>query len=165
MSTTEQEQARTMELMAAATRRELGQAELVEFNTWAAGDVAASGLDAVLGLEYTRVGPRGCATRVVVGRRHLQPWGVTNGGVYSSIGESAGSVSAFLAAGGLTQVVGMNNSTDFYRPSRAGDVIVSAAEPVHLGRTTQAWEIRHHRESDGKLLARTSLRMAVLGAG
>lgn len=37
-------------------------------------------------------------------------------------------------------VVGLNNSTDFLRATRAGTLIAEAL-PLHLGRTPQLWEV------------------------
>lgn len=149
-------------LLNAAGERVLTDEEIAELNALTEGDIEASGLDAHLGTSYVAVGPRLMSMRLEIGPEHLQPWGVANGGVYSTVGESCGSIAAFIAAGADRPVVGVNNSTDFYRSAVAGDVLISTATPVHLGRTSQVWEIRHTRESDGKLLSRTNLRLAVL---
>ncbi len=152
-------------LMKIAGERVLTDEEIAELNTVIEGDVEAAGLDAHLGTTYVAVGPRMMSMRLEFGPEHLQPWGVGHGGVYAAVGESCGSVAGFIAAGADRPVVGVNNSTDFYRSAKTGDVMVSTATPVHLGRTSQVWEIRHVRESDGKLLSRTNLRLAVLPAG
>lgn len=152
-------------LLATAARRVLTDEEIAELNDIGEGDIEAAGLDALLGTSYIAVGPTMIVMRMEIGPQHLQPWGVANGGVYASIGESCGSIAGFIAAGADRPVVGVNNSTDFYRSAVDGDVLVSTASPVHLGRTTQVWEIRHVREADGKLLSRTNLRLAVLPAG
>ncbi|MEJ6019771.1 PaaI family thioesterase [Corynebacterium sp. H113] len=123
-----------------------------------------AGLDATIGTSYRELGPNHLVMEMTVDERHLQPWGLANGGMFATLGESAGSVAGFIAVGGKQPVVGVNNSTDFYRSAQAGDVVVSTATPVHLGRTSQVWEIRHTRDSDGKLLSRTNLRLAILPA-
>ena len=152
-------------LLAIAAERVLTDEEVEELNAVGRGDIHAAGLDAHQGMEYVTVGPRLLSMRMPIDERHLQPWGVANGGTYASIGESCGSIAGFIAVGGDRPVVGVNNSTDFYRSARKGDVLVSTASPVHLGRTSQVWEIRHTRESDGQLLSRTNLRLAVLPGG
>jgi uncharacterized protein (TIGR00369 family) len=86
---------------------------------------------------------------------------VTNGGVYASLGESAGSFAGFIAAAGKGNVMGVTNSTNFLRPSMPGDVIRSTAHPVHTGRTSQLWRIDHVNAGTGKLLATTELRTVV----
>lgn len=150
-----------MELVASAAARELTEAEVKELN-----DVTAtaniSGYDTLLGDYFTRVGPLGVTLELPITSQHLQPWGLANGGVYASLGETAGSVAGFIAAGAKAPVVGINNNTDFYRSAKAGDTVISTAEPVHIGRTTQVWQIVHTRAGDGKTLARTNLRLQVL---
>lgn len=152
-------------LLQAAGERVLTDDEITELNELMGDDIEAAGLDAHLGTSYVAVGPRLLSMRMEIGPQHLQPWGVANGGVYAAIGESCGSIAGFIAAGADRPVVGVNNSTDFYRSAVAGDALISTASPVHLGRTSQVWEIRHTREADGTLLSRTNLRLAVLPVG
>lgn len=156
-----------LRLLAAAAQRDLTGEEIDRLNELDATAVAAGapgvdGVSAAFGVTYRAAGPRGAAMTFTTDARHLQPWGLVNGGVFAAVGESLGSVAGFLAAGGETGVVGANNSTDFFRPGKAGLTVVSTAEPVHLGRTSQVWEIRHVDEGSGKMLARTTLRLAVL---
>src|SRR3712207_7645543 len=73
------------------------------------------------GLRATEV----TASRVIAtwtaGERHHQPYGIVHGGVHASVVETLGSVgsavwaSEHLAEG--TKVVGVHNSTDFFRRS------------------------------------------------
>ena len=93
---------------------------------------------------------------------HLQPWGVTNGGVYASLGETAGSMASFIAAGAGPAVVGTSNQTHFLRPSVKGDVIVATAETEHVGRTTHLFRIEHTNEKTGKRCALTFLKTQVV---
>ena len=53
----------------------------------------------------------------------------------------------------------MNNNTDFIRSVGAG-VIEAEATPIHLGRSTQVWEV--HLNHRGNIVARTTLRTLVL---
>lgn len=150
-----------LKLARKAAEVELSEAELAEFNA-VMDNHDISGLDLLLGTKYTTLAPRSVAVEVTVGPQHLQPWGLANGGLYCALGESAGSIAAFLAAGARPPVAGVNNNTDFFRSARAGDVIQSVATPLHLGRSAHVWEIVHTRKADGKLLARTNLRVAML---
>ncbi len=151
--------AKYQQLIAKAADAALTEEELVEFNRLGIGQ-GLSGLDATLQARYLQVSPEGVRMTVEVTQAHTQPWGLANGGLFAALGESAGSTAGFVAAGGKRPVVGANNNTDFYRPAHPGDVITSEARPIHLGRTSQVWEIRH--EANGKLLSRTNLRLAVL---
>lgn len=123
---------------------------------------AGLNLDSHLGVKYTAAGPQGVTLRLEIGEQHLQPWGVTHGGVYAALGESVGSVASYIAAGAGPAVMGTSNHTDFLRPSKKGDVIVTTARPEHVGRTTQLWRIEHRNEESGKLVALTHLKTAVI---
>lgn len=90
---------------------------------------------------------------------HHTPWGVVHGGVYTTIIESAASVGASIAAMEQRHVaVGVNNNTDFIRAMKTGRIDV-VAEPVNQGRTQQLWQVVITRESDGKEVARGTVRL------
>ncbi len=143
----------------AASQRELTAEEIATLNAFTDH---SSTLDRALGVQYATVGPEGISLRVTIDERHLQPWGVTNGGVYCSLGETAGSMASFIAAGARANVMGTSNETHFLRPSVAGDTIVSTARPEHLGRTSHLWRIEHRNEATGKLCALTVLKTTVI---
>lgn len=163
-TSTSDRKATYQDLMAAAKERELTPEEIDLGNGFfhsAADQPIPLGLEALMGVRYQSVGPKKVSLIMTADPRHLQPAGLVNGGVFAVLGETAGSIAGFIAAGADRPVVGANNSTDFFRPGKAGDTIISTAEPVHIGRTSQVWEIRHEN-GEGKLLARTNLRLAVL---
>ena len=134
----------------------LTEAETAELAVILGGRVG--GLDSTLGVRYISFLPEMVLELTVT---RVQPWGITNGGVYASLGESAGSFAGFIAAGGHSSVMGVTNSTNFLRPSVPGDVIRSTAHAVHTGRTSQLWRIDHVNATSGKLLATTELRTVV----
>lgn len=139
-------------------QRELTTEELATINEF---NGATATFDETLGVDYVAAGPAGVSMRLEITREHLQPWGITHGGVYAAMAESAGSVASFLAAGAEPAVMGTSNVTDFLRPSVAGDVIVTKAIPEHLGRTTHLWRIEHRNEATDKLVALTHLKTFV----
>lgn len=142
-----------LELLGGAAEGDLSSAHLTTLNE------QLGGLEQALGISYTGVGPAGATAELEVGEQHLQPAGLVHGGVLTSLGESVGSLAGLAAAGGRA-VVGVNNSTDFISPVRAG-VITAQAEAVQLGGRTQLWQVSMTHE--GKLVARTTLRTMVLG--
>lgn len=100
------------------------------------------------GLRLRSVGPDLVEGEIDLGPEHHQPWGIVHGGVYATAVESAASIGAAEAARAHNlQVVGVQNSTDFLRPVRAGRVRV-VARPLHQGRTTQLWEVTISDERD-----------------
>lgn len=122
-------------------------------------------LDRTLGVTYRALAKDSVTIACEVTWEHTQPMGLANGGLFTSLGETAGSMAGFIAVEDNMQVMGTTNSTDFLRPAFPGDVIVSTAHAIHLGRTSQLWKIEHTNEKTGKLLALTSLRTAVRPVG
>lgn len=92
-------------------------------------------------------------------KEHHTPWGVVHGGVYTTAVESAASIGASAAVLDRGQfAVGVNNSTDFLRSTREGRVTV-VAEPLQQGRVQQLWQVVITRDSDGKPVARGTVRL------
>ncbi|MGO1417300.1 PaaI family thioesterase [Candidatus Corynebacterium faecigallinarum] len=149
--------ARMTELLSKAGAGEISEEESSELAT--IFETKVGGLDALLGLKYIAFAPEVVLELEVTGD-HVQPWGITNGGTYAALGESAGSFAGFIASGGKG-VMGTTNSTNFLRPSGPGDVIRTTAHAVHTGRTSQLWRIEHTSAKSGKLLATTELRTVV----
>lgn len=141
------------ELLALAHSRPLIDAELAELNR------LSGGFSDHLGLRITHASAERVRGHLEVGDCHLQPFGLVNGGVYASIGETLGSVAGACAA--AAPVVGINNSTHFVASTGSG-VIHAEALPIHCGRSTQTWEISMSQE--GKLLAKMTLQTMVLRA-
>ena len=148
-----------LELSSTAGQRKLTGEELDTLNGIM---TATNGLEETLGVRYTEVAPHSLTLRLEVQPIHLQPWGITNGGIYATLGETAASMASFVAAGAGPIVVGTNNNTDFLRPSKVGDVIVSTATAEHLGSTSHLWRVEHRNEETGKMLALTMLKTAVM---
>ncbi len=119
-----------------------------------------------LGLALTEVTPSRVVARWTADERHHQPYGIVHGGVHASVVETLGSVgSAAWAAANLAEgsrVVGVHNSTDFYRAVSTGD-LVSTATPVHQGRSQQVWVVET-RDAQDRLVARGQLRVQNLRA-
>jgi len=99
---------------------------------------------------------------LVVGREHLQGYGIVHGGVHCGIIETLSSMGAFLFAREHGQhVVGLENSTSFIRAVRAGARLHAVATPVTRGRQTQVWQTRIET-GDGRLVAVVTQTQLVL---
>ena len=116
-----------------------------------------------LGLEMLEVTPERVRARLVAGPQHHQPYGVLHGGVYCSIVEAVASYGAGHRALALGQkgVLGVSNSTDFFRSHSAGELSCEG-RAIHTGRSAHLWEVSVTRASDGKLVARGQVRFHVL---
>jgi 1,4-dihydroxy-2-naphthoyl-CoA hydrolase len=89
---------------------------------------------------------------------HLhQPFGIVNGGAHCTVVETLASIAAATWLGERGTVVGVNNSTDFYRGVSTG-TLSSAATPVHRGRSQQVWVVETH-DAEGRLVARGQVRL------
>ncbi|HEY7342566.1 MAG TPA: PaaI family thioesterase [Ktedonobacterales bacterium] len=111
------------------------------------------------GLVLDEVSGTRVTAHIDLGARHLTPWGVIHGGVYTTAIESVASVGASAAVFEQGQfAVGLNNSTDFLRSMREGTVDI-VAEPVIQGRTQQLWRVTITRREDGKAVAQGQVRL------
>jgi 1,4-dihydroxy-2-naphthoyl-CoA hydrolase len=90
-----------------------------------------------------------------------QPYGIVHGGVHCSVVATLASVGAALWVEG-GKVVGVNNSTDFYRAVSEGR-LTSVATPIHRGRSQQVWVVETHDEED-RLVARGQVRLQNLSS-
>lgn len=111
------------------------------------------------GLVLDEISGKRVTAHIDLGARHLTPWGVIHGGVYTTAIESVASVGASAAVFEQGQfAVGLNNTTDFLRSMREGTVDI-VAEPVIQGRTQQLWRVTITRREDGKAVAQGQVRL------
>lgn len=116
-----------------------------------------------LGLRFASVTAERVVAYLDAGPQHHQPYGVLHGGVYCSIVEAVASYGAGVAAlaEGQRGVLGVANSTDFYRSHSEGELTCTGT-PVHKGRSAHVWQVEVTRSRDGKLVARGQVRFHVL---
>jgi uncharacterized protein (TIGR00369 family) len=119
-------------------------------------DLASPFVD-YLGLEITEASAGRVVARWTANERHHQPYGIVHGGVHASVVETLGSIGSAMWFGDRGKVVGVSNSTDFYRAVTTG-AMESVATPVHQGRTQQVWVVET-RDADDRLIARGQLRV------
>lgn len=86
-----------------------------------------------------------------------QPYGIVHGGVHCTVVETLASIGAALWFGDRGKVVGVSNSTDFYKAVGDGQ-LTSAARPLHRGRSQQVWLVETE-DGDGRVVARGQLRL------
>lgn len=81
--------------------------------------------------------------------------GVMHGGAILGLTDNAGGTAASINLKPGENTVTIESKVNFLRPIRIGDVARATVTPVHLGGTTQIWEITVTR-GDGKLAARVT---------
>lgn len=114
-----------------------------------------------IGIEFTEIGDDFLRAKMPVDHRTCQPMGILHGGASCVLAETVASVAACYCVDPEKKVcVGLEINTSHIKMARAGFVIATA-RPVHLGRSTQLWDISIQNES-GSLIALSRLRLAVL---
>lgn len=114
-----------------------------------------------LGIEYVEVGDDYIVGRIPVDERTVQPFGILHGGASVLLAETLGSMAANYCLRRDNQIaVGLDINANHIRSVTTGWVY-GTARPVHLGGTTQVWEIRLEDE-EGRLTCLSRLTMAVI---
>ena len=119
------------------------------------------GLDGVLGVERLEETSDRVVVQFTIDEQHLQPFGIPHGGIYCAVHESTASLAGSLWVGEDRPVVGTNNTCDFLRQAKVGDVITVTATPIHRGRSQQLWRAES-TDQDGRLVAQGQVRLANL---
>lgn len=115
----------------------------------------------VLGIEFLSLSKDEVVARMPVDQRTHQPFGILHGGASVVLAETICSVGGWLNVDFKTQAaVGLEINANHVRSVRDGFVI-GTGKPVHLGATTQIWEIRIESE-DGKLVCLSRCTIAVI---
>ena len=115
-----------------------------------------------LGIEYVEIGDDYLVGRVPVDHRTHQPFGLLHGGVSVVLAETLGSVGAMFASPPAWRGVGLDINANHIRGVSSGWV-TGTARPVHIGRSTQVWQIDMVNE-EGKLTCVSRITMAMLEA-
>ena len=114
-----------------------------------------------LGIVVTEIGDDYVRGTMPVDARTHQPYGLLHGGASVVLAETLGSLGAMLCADATTQLaVGLDVNANHVRGVTDG-VVTGTARPLHLGRTTQVWEIRVVDERE-RLVCIARLTVAVV---
>lgn len=102
-----------------------------------------------LGIELLEVrADRAVGTMPVDG--NTQPAGLLHGGATAALGETLGSIAAWVHGGLDRNVVGLELNATHHRAARAG-IVTGVATALHLGRTTASYEIVVSDEDERRL--------------
>jgi 1,4-dihydroxy-2-naphthoyl-CoA hydrolase len=114
-----------------------------------------------LGIRYVAVGEDFLSAVMPVDQRTKQPAGILHGGASVALAETLGSTGANMVLDRDKKLaVGLEINANHIRAMREGQV-KGTARPLHLGGSTQVWEIRI-TEEQGRLVCVSRITMAVL---
>ncbi len=117
-------------------------------------------IDHTLGIEFTDVGDDFLCAKMPVNKNTRQPYGLLHGGASCVLAESLGSYAgACCVEFGKEIVVGLEINANHISSVKEG-YVVGTARPIHIGRSTQVWDIRIESE-EGKLVCVSRLTLAV----
>ena len=113
-----------------------------------------------LGIVFTELGADYLRGTMPVDARTHQPYGLLHGGASVLLAETLGSTAGGLCAPDGCGVVGIEINANHLRGVRSG-IVTGTARPLHVGRSTQVWEIRIEDDA-GKLACISRLTLAVV---
>lgn len=104
-----------------------------------------------LGIYFSEVRNDALIAKMNVEQKHLQPMGIMHGGASCVLAETIGSTAANFCVDPGKICVGLEININHLRPVKSG-ILTATATLLHLGRTTQVWDIKIHNE-ENKLVA------------
>lgn len=125
-----------------------------------ADELARAGLSKTLGIEFRELTPERVIATMPVTPRHHQPLGYLHGGASVALAETVASVGAFLNCPAGTVCFGQEINANHVRPVQSG-ILTAISTPLHIGRTTQVWDVKIYDEHD-KLVCVSRCTIAVV---
>ncbi|MFN3998446.1 hotdog fold thioesterase [Algoriphagus sp.] len=114
-----------------------------------------------LGIEFTSIGQNYLEATMPVDTRTKQPIGLLHGGANVVLAETLGSVASSLTIDTKKySCVGLEINANHLKAVREGKV-TGIAKPIHLGKSTQVWEIKIFNLED-QLCCISRITMAIL---
>ncbi|KHT61882.1 esterase [Photobacterium gaetbulicola] len=113
-----------------------------------------------LGIEYSAFDDNSLSAVMPVEPRTHQPLGMLHGGASVVLAETLGSLAANMCVDDGKYCVGLDINANHLRAMRSGHV-VGKAYPVHLGATTQVWQI-DIKDPRGRMVCTSRLTIAVM---
>jgi 1,4-dihydroxy-2-naphthoyl-CoA hydrolase len=129
--------------------------DLDTVNAWSARTLMQA-----LDIRITELGDDYLRGTMPVDDRTRQPYGILHGGASVALAETLGSTAAMLCCDDGRAAVGLEINANHLRAVREGSV-TGTARPIHVGRSTQVWEIRIENEA-GEPTCVARLTMAVV---
>lgn len=115
-----------------------------------------------LGIEFVEIGPDYLTAKMPVDNRTVQPFGFLHGGASVALAESIASFGAQLCLEDPTSqhAFGLEINANHIRSMRNG-FVYGTGRPIHIGRSTQVWQIELKDEAE-RLICVSRLTVAVV---
>lgn len=115
--------------------------------------MAAPFLPGYLGMEFTRVEGTELVAQLPVKPALLAPNGYLHAGSVISLADTVAGVSCMLnLPEGASSFTTIETKSNHFGTAREG-VIEASGKPVHMGRTTQVWDVTVTDQGTGKTIA------------
>ena len=116
-----------------------------------------AGIERVIGIRITAVGPDFICGEMPVDERTQQPFGILHGGASIVLAETLGSWASYLVVCDepSARVAGIEVSGSHVRPVSSG-VVTGIARAIRLGRSLHFWRIDVH-DQDGNVVCSAKL--------
>ena len=123
------------------------------------------GREGHLGIEITELGEDFLRATMPVDERTKQPFGLLHGGSSVLLAETLASLAGWLCLDPelKQQSAGIEINANHLRAARDG-VVTGTARPLHVGRSTQVWDIRIE-DQQGRPVCVSRLTLAVVPRG
>ncbi|RQW85733.1 MAG: hotdog fold thioesterase [Geobacter sp.] len=110
--------------------------------------IMADTLISHVGIEFVEIGDDFLRARMPVDKRTRQPMGILHGGASVVLAETLGSGASNLAINrDEYYAVGLEINANHIR-SVASGYVIGTARPLHLGKSTQVWEMQIRDEKE-----------------
>ena len=114
-----------------------------------------------MGLRFTHYENQSLTGELTVSTIHARPGGIMNGSVSLFLIETLASVAgAYVIDRKKCNVFGLEINANHIKTVMMGDTIQAIASPVHLGRSTQIWNVKITRKTDLIGIGRVTLFVA-----
>ena len=126
-------------------------------------EMNAFGKDCMVGyldIVLEEIGDDFIRATMPVDHRTKQPMGILHGGASVVLAETLGSIASYLSLDGGRYSVGLEIKANHIKSASSGRV-EGRVKPVHLGKTTQVWDI-DIRDEAGALTCTSRITMMVL---
>lgn len=117
-------------------------------------------LGKALGIHFPELKPERIVATMLITPSHHQPLGYLHGGASVALAETVASVGGIMNAAPGKAVFGIEINANHIRPRRDG-TLTAIGTPLHVGQTTQVWDIKIYDEAE-KLVCVSRCTLAVV---